>query len=456
MLRILRPDHVLIRNDDNSIILKNINFDNVEYPIKPIHAFLMSLHNGERDDFEIRNSLRIILDRKDSEIDMFINKFNIDYKRFLLPVEKASKIFQKPWKNYNPKDFLLKQEKVFKELKSLPAPKVISLYLTNNCIRQCKYCYAKANLGNKVENNSITTDEIKNILNQAFMLGVDELLLTGGEPLLRPDIYEIINYAISFNIKVNFFTKARINLDKFKDMDKSLVNMGFSIDSHIPDICNYLVGSTTFYSDMMKNINELKSINFPYGISMVVTSINKESLTDTISYFLNQGARHIDIDHYTCTNELELNKNLFVEESEKDIIQVKLDDFIEKNNFKNRVNYLPYKKDIKDVCKLNCATGRSRLTIRFDGKYVFCEQLANAKDINLSDVHSKSILEAWNSEELKYYINPKRDLYKSTQCYECAKFDYCTGKNSCISRSMDQHGVYFRPNKEVEHVCFKR
>lgn len=46
MLKILRRDHILIKNYNDSIILKNTNFDNVEYPIKPIHAFLLNLHNG--------------------------------------------------------------------------------------------------------------------------------------------------------------------------------------------------------------------------------------------------------------------------------------------------------------------------------------------------------------------------------------------------------------------------
>src|SRR3990172_10527734 len=71
-------------------------------------------------------------------------------------------------------------------------PSLISWNLTKKCNLRCPHCYMEA--GQAAE-NELTTDECLELIGEMKALGTEMLILTGGEPLLRKDIYEIARYA---------------------------------------------------------------------------------------------------------------------------------------------------------------------------------------------------------------------------------------------------------------------
>ncbi len=66
----------------------------------------------------------------------------------------------------------------------------LRISVTRNCNLRCEYCHHEGEKDNK--NNTMTSDEIAKITSLAAKLGVEKVKITGGEPLLRPDITEII------------------------------------------------------------------------------------------------------------------------------------------------------------------------------------------------------------------------------------------------------------------------
>ncbi len=64
--------------------------------------------------------------------------------------------------------------------------------LTNQCNLRCRHCYAGS--GEKLD-NELSTAEVKGLLEELSRLGSVEVEFSGGEPLLRPDLFEIIAYA---------------------------------------------------------------------------------------------------------------------------------------------------------------------------------------------------------------------------------------------------------------------
>jgi radical SAM protein with 4Fe4S-binding SPASM domain len=81
----------------------------------------------------------------------------------------------------------------------LGIPLSAHLDLTYRCNERCEHCYLEHD-----DKGEMTTGEIKNLLDQLAEAGVFFLTLSGGEPLLRPDCFEIIEYARSllFNVKL--------------------------------------------------------------------------------------------------------------------------------------------------------------------------------------------------------------------------------------------------------------
>ncbi len=91
------------------------------------------------------------------------------------------------------------------------APSLISWNLTKMCNLRCPHCYMEA--GPKAE-NELTTEECLGLIDEMKALGTEMLILTGGEPLLRKDIYEIAKAASAQKIWVVMGTNGVLITDK--------------------------------------------------------------------------------------------------------------------------------------------------------------------------------------------------------------------------------------------------
>ena len=69
---------------------------------------------------------------------------------------------------------------------------VVAWNITQRCNFKCKHCYSSAVLGST--DNELSTEEIYQIVDQFKKLKVPVILLSGGEPFMRDDLFEIIAY----------------------------------------------------------------------------------------------------------------------------------------------------------------------------------------------------------------------------------------------------------------------
>jgi uncharacterized radical SAM superfamily Fe-S cluster-containing enzyme len=79
-------------------------------------------------------------------------------------------------------------------------PLVMSWNVTRECNMKCSHCYINAT--DKKLSNELSTEEGKNLMDQICQVSKPLLILSGGEPLLRPDIYELIQYGASKGLKM--------------------------------------------------------------------------------------------------------------------------------------------------------------------------------------------------------------------------------------------------------------
>lgn len=88
--------------------------------------------------------------------------------------------------------------RVFKRIVEVKL-KRLNLLLTKHCNLHCKMCdYTALTAGSK----EFTSEEIKKLLADVRELGLEQLELSGGEPMVRPDIYDIISFARSLGVNV--------------------------------------------------------------------------------------------------------------------------------------------------------------------------------------------------------------------------------------------------------------
>jgi len=142
------------------------------------------------------------------------------------------------------------------------------LHITNLCNLKCKHCYASA--GNEL-NNELTYDEIIDIIDQLAEMNINYITVSGGEPLARKDVYEIIQYIKSKNINVMITTNGTLIdeevVKKLKELKIDSVQV--SMDSHIPEIHDKFRGVEGSFDRAVQAIKLCKKNNIKINIMWI-------------------------------------------------------------------------------------------------------------------------------------------------------------------------------------------
>ncbi|MDX1531637.1 MAG: radical SAM protein, partial [Rhodothermales bacterium] len=112
-------------------------------------------------------------------------------------------------------------------------PALVSWNLTKRCNLRCPHCYMEA--GPRAE-RELTTAECRSLIDEMKALGTEMLILTGGEPLLRRDIYDVARYASDRGIWVVMGTNGVLVTDRVaeKMVECGVRGVGISIDAVDP------------------------------------------------------------------------------------------------------------------------------------------------------------------------------------------------------------------------------
>jgi len=107
-------------------------------------------------------------------------------------------------------------------------PNFVVYECNRRCNLNCEHCYIDAN--NK-DYDELSLGEIKSLINDLSQMGVYVLGLVGGEPILRDDIFDILNYARSKNLATSISTNGtlidRNMAKKFKESEIGEISVSF-------------------------------------------------------------------------------------------------------------------------------------------------------------------------------------------------------------------------------------
>ena len=103
----------------------------------------------------------------------------------------------------------------------------------------------------------------------------------------------------------------------------------------------------------------------------------------------------------------------------------------------------------KKYFRQDCMAGMNGIVIQVDGSYAYCGQSFN-KELRFLNVKSVDILSAWNSNELKSLVYPKREDFINTQCYNCEDFERCSRKR-CYIRTYNKFGTIYEVDPQCPH-----
>lgn len=154
----------------------------------------------------------------------------------------------------------------------------IELAITYRCQAKCHKCYARNLLDPNRE--ELTLPQIKEIIDQACRLGLIHINLTGGEPLLRKDLFEIIKICSARKIIVSVVTNGILLTEEMvrRMKDTGLNTIQLSLDSADRDVHDSLRGLPGCYNRIMESVKWFKK----YEINVCFTTVLS---TESVSNF---------------------------------------------------------------------------------------------------------------------------------------------------------------------------
>ena len=167
-----------------------------------------------------------------------------------------------------------------------PAPAFMTLAPTYRCPCRCVHCYASA--PDRPKQEELTTVQIKEIIDRAKRLGLIEVIFSGGDPLLRDDIVELVRYARKRGLLTRINTTG-VLLDKGRVAElkaAGLTQCGVSIDHPDPARHDELRGLPGAYDKAVEAIRNLREAGI---LCQILTYTPRESIPEGVERIIALG-----------------------------------------------------------------------------------------------------------------------------------------------------------------------
>lgn len=318
--------------------------------------------------------------------------------------------------------------------------KNIQINVTSNCNIRCKHCYLSAG---KKNNQDINYEQLsKKIFELTSTIGPTDIVISGGEPLTYPKIFELLKLIHDLKHKCTLFTNATlINTKNITQIASYVDEVQISMEGISKEKFEEIRGKNT-YNKLIAAINLLKKHNI--HIILAITSI--DSIIDDIEANLLPFLNRLNYENLTIriTDKLEKKGNalLFPDEFFKNnlIRKVRLKRIV--NNLSEMGFYIDSEQP-RNVKFLNCGIGAS-IVINSNGKIYPC----NNFDIDYFDLadSSDAIINKFN------ILNDNTAVNHMSKCQECELKLICCG--GCKIANRTTTGNYLTPtcNKKEKYL----
>jgi radical SAM protein with 4Fe4S-binding SPASM domain len=265
-------------------------------------------------------------------------------------------------------------------------PKLVDLTIevTQRCPNNCVFCSSLSSLKTQ---GRLNRNEILKISNQAVLLGLKRISISGGEPLLHPDIFSIVDNLYALGLHVAVYTtgisldihgKVRPFLD-WQNFEHSQTTLIFNVQSTDEEIHDQLSRRKGSLCLTRRSILDAKNKGFRVEVHLVPNRINLYSLAASVADFKEWGVDQISFLRLVPQGYAKENADLLILNSaEKSIL---------KNTFTQLANndwgsiQLRFGVPFAGILNLSkyCNAGETKLIIRYDGKVLPCEAFKDSR-----------------------------------------------------------------------------
>lgn len=314
---------------------------------------------------------------------------------------------------------------------------LISWNTTNSCNLTCRHCYRDA--GKKAE-KELTTAEGFDLINQVSEAGFKIIIFSGGEPLMRQDIFKLVRYARTQGLKAVLGTNGTLlNKEIATRLKEARVNtVGISLDSVQPAKHDGFRGLPGAWQASVKGMQYCREAGLPFQIHTTVMDWNQEDIEKLTDFAVERGA----IAHHifflvpvgrAADIEVQSLKAIEYERLLKAIMKKQKEVRIEiKPTCAPQFIRVAAQMGVQTRFKRGCLAGIAYCIIGPEGEVRPCAYL----DITVGNVREMPFKVIWLENKVFQRL---RTMDYNGNCGTC-KYKHCCG--GCRARAYFYHGDY--------------
>jgi heme b synthase len=337
-----------------------------------------------------------------------------------------------------------------------PDLKMIAWELTRSCNLNCLHCRAAAERG--PYGGELTTKECLRFIDEVAAFSKPILILTGGEPLLREDIFEIASYGTRKGLRVVMAVNGTLlSAEKAHAAKQAgIQRVSISLDGAAAEAHDRFRGVTGAFAGAMTGINYLKKAGLAFQINTTVTKRNLGEIEDILQLAIDMGAaaHHIfllvptgrgrELVHEGVTpEEYEQTLSWFAEQDSKVPIQLKATcapQYYRIIHQQGKAKDRERRRGDLHAFTRGCLGGVSFCFVSHRGDTQPCGYL----EVSGGNIKERPFREIWEKAEVFQRLRDVSAL--EGKCGRCTYRVVCGG---CRARAYSLHGDYL----EEEPLC---
>ena len=274
----------------------------------------------------------------------------------------------------------------------------IWIKVTNRCNLRCSYCYADSGEG---EANELTIEEIENLLIELKPKNYNKIVITGGDPLMRKDIVEILKTCKKYG-KVQILTNGTIgNAELYREIMEIVDAIQISLDSYEEIHHDKNRGKGSF----VRAVNTVKTLthinNKKVIVAMTPTPDYMPDIVEMIKFCLNMNVRQLHINRFVPYGRAK--------------------------TFENKLNMEQFYKWV-------------------DRGYDFLRNILHIEEFELGNIRTDNITEIMEKSKQKY---GEIDVEILSKCKNCEIKYYCGG--GCRAIAFNETGDLYGQERNCDN-----
>jgi MoaA/NifB/PqqE/SkfB family radical SAM enzyme len=185
-----------------------------------------------------------------------------------------------------------------------PAHRWILWHLTGNCNLECVYCYGSFQGGSYKASfnreNDVPTTAVLSAADDIAALGFEYVHLCGGEPFLRPDIWQVVERLDTLGVQPFMLTNGTLIPAGFEEGFSRgwLRNLSFSLDALDPSYNDYVRSRTKDVIANIETVAKLKlrhNLDTELGLYIVLSRLNIDLVPELLSWARSVGIGYVNM-----------------------------------------------------------------------------------------------------------------------------------------------------------------